>query len=95
MAEGTTGLLAFWVGGAGAPPATGGDAGPRSLLAFWMGGAASYGGAEPPAPAPSPSASGPGPFRRPVDLRVRRSAAEEDDLLMAMAAQLIASGKIH
>lgn len=95
MAEGTTGLLAFWIGGAGAEPAAPGDAGVRSLLAFWMGGACSSGGDEPPAPAPSPSSGGPGPFRRPIDLRVRRSAAEEDDLLIAMTAHLIASGKIH
>lgn len=36
MSAGQRGLLAFWIGGASAPPAT---AGTRSLLAPWIGGA--------------------------------------------------------
>jgi hypothetical protein len=51
MADGYTGLLAPWIGGAadpsGAPPT---QAGVRSLLAPWFGGAGSPGGT-PPTPA--------------------------------------------
>lgn len=40
MAGGSRGLLAFWMGGAGANPASS-QSGVRSMLAPWMGGAGS------------------------------------------------------
>lgn len=93
-------LLAPWVGGAGAttaPPAAQG--GYASLLGFWVGGAGATADViTPPAPP-----AGPGVGRRPQrvrlpaelldDLRLRR--IDEDDVLLLIAAHLIATGSLH
>lgn len=99
MAAGYRGLLAPWIGGAGAVvPA---DGGPRSLLAFWIGGAGAQVDAEPPPPpAPPPPLVGSRPrFRYPVpaDLQAlnRARLIDDDELLLLMAAQIAAAGLLH
>jgi hypothetical protein len=90
-------MLAFWSGGAasitGPAPTAGGY---RSMLAFWVGGAGVATEVEP--SPPSPGVIGP-PYRFhvPGDLseRYRRKLIEEDELLLLMAAQIVAAGLLH
>lgn len=107
MAAGPRSLLAFWMGGAGAPPAA---VGVRSMLAPWIGGAsappntqAGYtsllafwaGGAaglgDIAPPDPGPSPPGGRRIRVPAAMRLK----DDDDLLLLIAAQLAASGLLH